>query len=81
MPTMMGPNMAGMLIFFVFFMGANDAESIIREHKEGTLARLLTTPISAFQILSGKFVGVFVTLVIQTVVLLAVSALSLAERQ
>jgi ABC-2 type transport system permease protein len=75
MPTMMGPIMAGMLIFFVFFMGANGAESIIREHEEGTLARLFTTPVSALQILSGKFVGVFVTLVIQTVVLLAVSAL------
>jgi ABC-2 type transport system permease protein len=74
-PTMMGPIMAGMLIFFVFFMGANGAESIIREHEEGTLARLFTTPVSALQILAGKFVGVFVTLVIQAVVLLAVSAL------
>jgi ABC-2 type transport system permease protein len=72
---MMGPIMAGMLIFFVFFMGANGAESIIREHEEGTLARLFTTPVSALQILAGKFVGVFVTLVIQAVVLLAVSAL------
>jgi len=72
--SMMGPIMAGMMIFFVFFMGANGAESIIREHEEGTLARLFTTPTSAFLILSGKFVGVFVTLVIQTLVLLAASA-------
>jgi ABC-2 type transport system permease protein len=75
LPTMMGPIMAGMLIFFVFFMGANGAESIIREQEDGTLARLFTTPVSALQILAGKFVGIFVTLVIQTVVLLAVSAL------
>lgn len=75
MPTMMGPIMAGMLIFFVFFMGANGAESILREHEDGTLARLFSTPVSALQILFGKFIGVFVTLVIQTVVLLAVSAL------
>jgi ABC-2 type transport system permease protein len=74
-PTMMGPIMAGMLIFFVFFMGANGAESIIREQEEGTLARLFTTPVSALQILAGKFIGVFVTLAIQTVVLLGVSAL------
>lgn len=73
--TMMGPIMAGMIIFFVFFMGANGAESIIREHEEGTLARLFTTPTTATKILSGKFVGIFVTLVIQTAILLVVSAL------
>jgi ABC-2 type transport system permease protein len=72
---MMGPIMAGMLIFFVFFMGANGAESIIREQEEGTLARLFTTPTSVLQILSAKFVGVFVTLVLQTIILLAASSL------
>jgi ABC-2 type transport system permease protein len=72
--TMMGPVMAGMLIFFVFFMGANGAQSIIHEHEEGTLARLFTTPTSALRILAGKFVGVFITLVIQTIVLLVASA-------
>ena len=73
--SMMGPIMAGMLVFFVFFMGANGAQSIIREHEEGTLARLFTTPTSATTILGGKFVGVFITLILQTVILLAVSAL------
>jgi len=73
--AMIGPIMAGMMIFFVFFMGANGAESIIREHEEGTLSRLFTTPASAITILGGKFMGVFVTLVIQTTVLLAASAL------
>jgi ABC-2 type transport system permease protein len=73
--SMMGPIMAGMLVFFVFFMGANGAQSIIREHEEGTLARLFTTPTPVSSILAGKFVGVFVTLVIQTIVLLAASAL------
>jgi ABC-2 type transport system permease protein len=73
--AMIGPIMAGMLVFFVFFMGANGAESIIREHEDGTLARLFTTPVSALTILAGKFVGVFVTLVVQVTVLLAASAL------
>ena len=72
---MIAPIMAGMMIFFVFFMGANGAESIIREHEEGTLSRLFTTPVSALTILAGKFVGVFVTLTIQTTVLLVASAL------
>jgi ABC-2 type transport system permease protein len=73
--TMMGPIMAGMLVFFVFFMGANGAQSIIREHEEGTLARLFTTPASASMILAGKFLAVFSALLIQTVVLLGASAL------
>ena len=74
-PAMIGPIMAAMLIFFVFFMGANGAESLVREHEEGTLARLITTPTSSLVILGGKFVGVLVTLVIQTAVLLAASSL------
>lgn len=73
--TMIGPIMAGMMIFFAFYMGANGAESIIREHEEGTLARLFATPASALAILSGKFIGVVVTLVIQTTLLLGASAL------
>jgi len=72
---MIGAIIAGMLVCFFFFMGANVAQSIIREHEEGTLARLFTTPASAMMVLAGKFVGVFVTLVLQTTVLLGASAL------
>ena len=73
--SLIGPIMAGMLVFFVFFMGANGAQSIIKEHEEGTLARLFTTPMSQLGILGGKFLAVFVTMVIQTLVLLVASAL------
>lgn len=73
--TMIGPIMASMLILFVFFMGANGAQSIIREHEEGTLARLFTTPLPKVSLLSGKFLAIFFTLVIQAAVLLAASAL------
>jgi ABC-type Na+ efflux pump permease subunit len=72
--TMIGPIMASMLILFVFFMGANGAQSIIREHEEGTLARLFTTPLPKVTLLSGKFLAIFVTLTIQAGCL-AVSAL------
>ena len=71
----MGPIMAGMLVFFVFFMGANGAESIIREDEQGTLARLFTTPTSLAAILGGKFAGVVVSLCIQVVLLLLASSL------
>jgi len=70
-----GPIMAGMIVFFVFFIGANGAESIIREDEEGTLARLITTPTSRAAILGGKFLGVVVSLCLQVVLLLAASAL------
>lgn len=71
---MTGEIMAGMMIFFVFFTGASAAESIIREDEEGTLARLFTTPTPRAAILGGKFAAVFVTIVVQVIVLLFASA-------
>jgi ABC-2 type transport system permease protein len=73
--TIIGPIMAGMLVLFVFFMGGNGAQSIIKEHEEGTLGRLFTTPTSQLGIVGGKFLAVFFTLVVQTLVLLGASAL------
>jgi ABC-2 type transport system permease protein len=77
---MIGTIMVAMTIFFAFFMGANTAESIIREDEEGTLARLFTTPTSQAAILGGKFVAVVLTLVVQVVVLLAASGLIFGVR-
>ena len=73
--AIMGAIMAGMLIFFTFLTGASTAETIIREDEEGTLARLFTTPTPRAVILGGKFIAVFITLVIQVIVLLFASAL------
>ncbi len=73
--SLMGPVMAGMMIFFVFFTGANTAQSLIKEHEEGTLSRLFTTPTSAAVILGGKFTAVFLTLIVQAVVLSIASSL------
>lgn len=67
--------MAGMMIFFVYFMGANGAQSIVREDEDGTLARMFTTPTSYATILGGKFLGVLIALILQTLVLLAASML------
>ena len=71
---MMGPVMAGMVIFFAFFTGASTAETIIREDEEGTLARLFTTPTPRAAILGGKFAASFITLIVQVVVLMLASA-------
>jgi ABC-2 type transport system permease protein len=73
--SLIGPVMASMMIFFVFFMGANASEAIIREDEEGTLARLFVTPTSHAVILGGNFLMVFVTLIIQTLVLLLASTM------
>lgn len=73
--AMIEPIMASMMIFFVFFIGANAAESIVREDQEGTLARLFTTPTARASILGGKVIAVIATLVIQIGVLLLVSSL------
>ena len=72
---MMGRLMAGMMIMFVFFTGANTAQTILREDEEGTLARLFTTPTSRTTVLAGKFASVFVTITVQVIVLMVVSAL------
>ena len=70
-----GAIIAGQVIFFTFFTGAYTAETIIREHEEGTLARLFTTPTPRTAILGGKFVAVFLTVAVQAVVLMVVTAI------
>jgi ABC-2 type transport system permease protein len=70
---MMGLTMAGQMIFFAFFTGAYSMMSILREDEEGTLARLFTTPTDRTIILTGKFVAVFITVVLQGLVLMIAS--------
>ena len=67
---MMGLTMAGQMIFFAFFTGAYSMMSILREDEEGTLARLFTTPTDRTSILSGKFAAVFITVILQGLVLM-----------
>ncbi len=70
-----GPIMAGMLIFYAFFTGAYTAESILREEEERTLPRMFTTPTPRPVILSGKFLSVFLTVLVQVMVLLLAARL------
>jgi ABC-2 type transport system permease protein len=67
---MMGLTMAGQMIFFAFFTGAYSMMSILREDEEGTLARIFTTPTNRTSILAGKFVAVFLTVILQALVLM-----------
>ncbi len=74
--NLMAHIMAGMLIFFAFFGAASSAQTILTEDEEGTLARLFTTPTSRTTILFGKFVGVFIIVSVQSIVLLLASAIA-----
>lgn len=73
--SVMGLVMAGQLIFFSFFTGAYAMMSILQEAEEGTLARLFTTPTRRTVILLGKFLAVFLTVMLQGIVLLAIGRL------
>jgi ABC-2 type transport system permease protein len=67
---MMGLTMAGQMIFFAFFTAGYAMMSLLGEDEEGTLARLFTTPTDRTIILTGKFVAVFITVILQGLVLM-----------
>ncbi|MBN2387780.1 MAG: ABC transporter permease [Anaerolineales bacterium] len=75
MKAIVGPMMAGMLVFFAFFVGAFAAQSLLREDEQGTLKRLFRTPLSRGRILTGKFLAVVILLLLQTVLLLGFGSL------
>jgi ABC-2 type transport system permease protein len=72
--AMMKAIMVSMMVFFVFYTGANTAQSLVREKEEGTFARLVSTPTSMATVLAGKTLAIALTILVQVVVLLAVSA-------
>lgn len=69
------PIMAGMMVFYAFYTGTSTAQSILKEEEELTLPRLFTTPTSQAAILTGKFLAVFITVLVQITVLILVSKL------
>jgi ABC-2 type transport system permease protein len=70
-----GPIMGGMMIFYAFFTGSSTAQSILKEEEEHTLPRLFTTPTPQAVILTGKLVAVFLTVLVQVVVLIIAARL------
>jgi ABC-2 type transport system permease protein len=73
--NIVGPIMGGMMVFYAFYTATTSAESILREEEGGTLQRLFTTPTPPTTILSGKFLAVFLTVLVQVVVLLSAGRL------
>jgi ABC-2 type transport system permease protein len=68
--NILGPIMGAMMIFFAFYTGTASAESILTEEEQHTMQRLFTTPTPQTVILGGKFLAVFLTVMIQIIVLL-----------
>src|SRR5512136_1117418 len=75
-----GPIMAGMMVFYAFFTASSSAQSILREEEQRTLPRLFTTPTPQAAILSGKFLSVLLTVLVQVVVLIFVARLVFGVR-
>jgi ABC-2 type transport system permease protein len=74
MRAIIGPLMAGMLVFFAYFVATFAAQSILREEEQGTLKRLFRTPLSKGGILSGKFLAVVGLLILQIALLLSIGS-------
>jgi ABC-2 type transport system permease protein len=73
--AIVGPIMGAMMIFYAFYTGAATAESILREEEERTLPRLFTTPTPQATILGGKFLSVFMMVLVQVIVLIVAARL------
>jgi ABC-2 type transport system permease protein len=70
---MMASIFSGLMVFFAFYTGAYTALSLVREHEDGTLARLFTVPVGRAHILGGKMLSVVGTVAIQAAVLVVAS--------
>jgi len=69
-PNVASQVLIGMMVFFMLFGAATPARSILDEHRQGTLSRLFTTPTPRSTILGGKYVSVFVVVLVQSIILL-----------
>lgn len=72
--------MAGLMVFFVFYTAAYMATSILREDEDGTLQRLFAAPVERSGILGGKLLSVFLTIMVQALVLIAASRVLFGTR-
>jgi ABC-2 type transport system permease protein len=60
---------AGQALFFMTFTAMGGSASMLEERRDGTLARLMTTPTPRWTVLAGKLLGTYLSCVVQVVVL------------
>jgi len=65
----------GMALMFLMYTVTNGGRSLLVERREGTLSRLLISPVSVRQVLAGKVLGIYFTGVLQELILISTSAL------
>jgi ABC-2 type transport system permease protein len=65
----------GMALMFLMFTVSNGGRSLLVERNHGTLARLAVSPTRVSQLLAGKMFGIYLTGVVQMVILIAASSL------
>ena len=65
----------GMALMFLMFTVSNGGRTLLVEKTQGTLPRLLVTPVSTGQVLLGKMFGIFLTGVAQMLILILASTL------
>lgn len=68
-PNVASQVLVGMMLFFMLFGASTPAQSVIEEHRRGTLSRLFTTPTRRSVILGGKYIAVFLVVLVQAVIL------------
>jgi ABC-2 type transport system permease protein len=68
---------AGMAIFFLFFTMQFGITSLLEERRTGTLARLLSSPVTRSSILGGKLLSSFVVGLVSMVVLLVATTFAI----
>jgi ABC-2 type transport system permease protein len=64
----------GFTLMFMLFMGIGSAGGFIDEREQGTLSRLLTTPASKAELVAGKVLGIFVTVMFEAAVMIGFGA-------
>lgn len=79
-PNVASQVLVGMMLFFMLFGASVPARSILDEHREGTLSRLFTTPTPRSTILAGKYVAVFLVVLMQAVILVVAGRFLLGAR-
>jgi ABC-2 type transport system permease protein len=73
--VIVGMVMGAMLIFYAYYTGVATAQGILQEDEQHTLQRLFTTPTAPSSILTGKFLGVLITVSAQVIILLIAARL------
>jgi len=64
----------GFTLMFMLFMGLDSAGGFLEEREQGTLSRLLATPTSKAELVAGKVVGIYATVMFEAVIMVGFGA-------